>query len=227
MLPAVPRMSARDGRSQRAHRSRAPKRALVSTLGAPAQACESALQAWRACSTSLRALVLGALLVGGAGCDADQDPPDRAQTREFALDSGVVPSDAHVPIVKLTNVGTACEHLEHVCEGPLAQCMEISLSGAFYQNGYCTADCRNSAECGPGGECPVGESQRVAPSYPFRSTWARKCFKSCDPAAVGSCRAGYACMSLAEAYLADDAPAPLHRNVCIPRLTSLNWDAGF
>jgi hypothetical protein len=175
----------------------------------------------------LRCLVLGALLAATTGgCDTDDDLPETAQTRELELDSGLVATDAHVLIVKVTNVGSACEQLEHRCDGPLAQCMEISLSGAFYQNGYCTADCRSSAECGPGGECPVGESMRAAPSYPIRSTWARKCFKSCDPTVASSCRSGYACMSLAEAYLADDAPAPLHNNVCIPRLTSLSWDAG-
>jgi hypothetical protein len=152
-----------------------------------------------------------------AACDDDVEPVEEQQMR--------LPDAAATPI-KVSNAGTACSLLTWSCRGTAAQCLEISYSGAFYPGGYCTADCRRSAECGLDAVCPVSEAQLESPEYPFRSTWARKCFKTCTPADASSCRAGYACMSLAEVYLADDAPTPMQTPVCVPRWPTFSGDAG-
>ena len=179
-------------------------------------------------SPGLARLALACLLLACApACSSDDDSPNQAQNRGVesnstevlgGLDAGPVPL-----IVKVTNVGATClTSLE--CHGPSAQCLEVSLSGAYYAGGYCTAECKSSAECGPGAECPVGESELIAATYPLRSTWARKCFKSCSPSDPSACRFGYSCKSLADAYEASDAPAPLHKTVCIPHLPTLSRD---
>lgn len=170
------------------------------------------------------------LLVGGAaGCSDDGDPLSEAQSRGVESNSteviGGLDAGPVAPTVKVTNVGATCLTALD-CHGPSAQCLEISLSGAFYAGGYCTAECKSSVECGPGAECPVGESELINATYPFRSTWARKCFKSCSPGDPNACRLGFTCKSLADAYEASDAPAPLHNTVCIPHLPTLSWDAG-
>jgi hypothetical protein len=173
-------------------------------------------------------LVVACASACGAACATDAGEPGLAENRGVEPDGGAARDDAGASALleRVSNVGTPCSLLSHSCRGAAAQCLEISYSGAFYAGGYCTADCKSSAECGPGGECPVGDAESLEPDYDFRSTWARKCFKSCQPGALDSCRAGYACMSLADAYAANDAPAPLHRNVCIPRLPGFGGDAG-
>ncbi|HEX5657907.1 MAG TPA: hypothetical protein VFX59_11965, partial [Polyangiales bacterium] len=161
---------------------------------------------------SARALLVCALLVG-----CDEEGSAGQETSE---------PDAGPTELRVTNVGTSCSLLNRSCTGSDAQCLEISYSGAFYPGGYCTADCEQSEQCGPSGVCPVGEAERIAGDYKFRSTWARKCFKTCSPGVSGSCRAGYACRSLAEVYEADDAPAPMHSPVCVPSWSTLTRDAG-
>ncbi|MDB4989527.1 MAG: hypothetical protein JWN04_4705 [Myxococcaceae bacterium] len=168
--------------------------------------------------------VLWAVLLGA--CADSSEAPAVAQNRGSEPDAGASASPDASAQVKVSNVGDPCSLLLPACRGDRAECLEISLSGAFYTGGYCTADCRSSAECGPGAECPVAESELLDPDYDFRSTWARKCFKSCVPEQPNACRFGYACMSLADAYDAPDAPAPLHHNVCIPRAPTFSWDAG-
>src|ERR1700712_606923 len=148
------------------------------------------LRSWRSLAISVCSVALGAC--GGEGGDGETT---------IAQDRGRLPDGALAPIsasdagthVKITNVGEPCSLLAHACAGDGAQCMDISLSGAFYANGYCTADCKSSSECGPNAECPVGESELLEPDYDFRSTWARKCFKSCAPSDPNACRVGYAC----------------------------------
>jgi hypothetical protein len=136
--------------------------------------------------------------------------------------------DAGPVETKISNAGIACSLLNRSCEGSAAQCLEVSYSGAFYPGGYCTADCKQSAECGLDAVCPVGEAERVAADYAFRSTWARKCFKTCVPNATKDpCRPGYACRSLAESYAVADAPTPMHTPVCLPSWSSsVARDAG-
>jgi hypothetical protein len=170
-----------------------------------------------------RSLALLMIIVASSACtDSEAAPNAISQSRATEGDSGavvVVSSDAGATElgVRVSNAGDPCELLSHDCQGSAAQCLEISLSGAFYAGGYCTADCKQSAECGPNAECPVAEAARVAPNYEFRSTWARKCFKSCTPGNAAECRSGYECTSLADAYETPDAPAPMHRTVCLPR----------
>lgn len=150
-------------------------------------------------------------------CDDEADPVERVEMR--FPDAGSVQ-------IKVGNAGNACSLFGRSCEGSAAQCLEISYSGAFYPNGYCTADCKLDQECGPEAACPVGEAELAARDYKFRSTWARKCFKTCTPGKADGCRSGYACMSLAEVYQADDAPSPMHTPVCVPRWPSFSRDAG-
>jgi hypothetical protein len=150
-------------------------------------------------------------------CDDEPGPLEHEQMR--------VP-DAGPVAIKVTNAGAGCSLLNRNCEGDAAQCLEISYSGAYYPGGYCTADCKLSEECGPNAACPVGEAERVSRDYRFRSTWARKCFRTCTPGVASTCRSGYACMSLAEVYVADDAPPPMHAPVCVPRWPTFGWDAG-
>lgn len=153
-----------------------------------------------------------------AACDdvLEPAPPDAALRFQ----------DASVASIRVSNVGVACSLLKPSCEGTDAECLEISYSGAFYPGGYCTADCSQSEECGDQGVCPVGDAQRVASDYRFRSTWARKCFRTCSPGTPGACRVGYACVSLAEVYLADDAPAPMHTPVCVPSWPTFSREDG-
>jgi hypothetical protein len=173
--------------------------------------------------------ILASLILTMVLAACDEDEPDLPEEEpEPILDAGE-PADASVEagVPKVTNVGEACGlGLGRDCRGPAAQCLEISYSGAFYAGGYCTADCKSNAECGPEGVCPVPEAVRAQPSYPFRSTWARKCFRSCKPGVPGECRIGYACLSLAEAYAAHDAPTALQQPVCIPRAANLLADGG-
>ncbi|MDB4971752.1 MAG: hypothetical protein JWN48_93 [Myxococcaceae bacterium] len=191
-------------------------------------------QTGESCSTKPRVgalwrqrFVVGFLFVALANaCGGDDADPRLQQSRGAEGDAGASPMGDAGTRIKVTNVGDPCLTRDHGCQGEQAQCLEISLSGAFYAAGYCTADCKSSFECGPNAECPVGESELLAPDYDFRSTWARKCFKSCTPDVPDSCRYGYACKSLAVAYDAPDAPAPLHRNVCIPSIPTFSWDAG-
>ena len=175
------------------------------------------------------ALAFFSLLTCVSACANDDDAPNAAQNRGVESNSTEVirnlDAGPFVPTIKVTDVGAACV-TPFDCRGPAAQCLEISLSGAYYAGGYCTAECKSSVECGPGAECPVGESELLAPTYSFLSTWARKCFKSCSPTEANACRFGYTCKSLADAYQASDAPAPLHHTVCIPHLPTLIWDAG-
>jgi hypothetical protein len=152
-----------------------------------------------------------------AACDEEAEPVEQMEMR--FPDAGSVQ-------VKVLNAGTACSLFSQSCEGSAAECLEISYSGAFYPNGYCTADCKQSDECGPDAVCPVAEAERAKRAYKFRSTWARKCFKSCSPGDANACRSGYACMSLAEVYQAEDAPAPMHSPVCVPRWPTFSRDAG-
>jgi len=176
------------------------------------------------------------LVTALSSCDEDEVDPPISESRDPIMDGGSVApplpvQDAGLAAdaaadAKVTNVGESCSGVGRDCHGSAAQCLEVSYSGAFYAGGYCTADCKSNAECGPQGECPVPEAMHAAPTYAFRSTWARKCFRSCTPGVPGECRAGYGCLSLAEAYEAHDAPAALQRPVCIPRKTSSAVDAG-
>lgn len=184
---------------------------------------------------SLAALII---TLATTACTNGGDPAsDVAQNRAtdsdssvaLVVDSGASDSGPAELKVRVTNAGEACELLSRDCHGTQPQCMEISFSGAIYAGGYCTSDCKRSAECGPNAECPVAEAALVAPDYAFRSTWARKCFRSCRPGVPGECRLGYACTSLAEAYDAPDAPAPMHRTTCLPKspgASSSSWDGG-
>lgn len=161
-----------------------------------------------------------AVLFSGAALAACDDDLESAIEEASA-------SDAAVQKIRVSNAGVSCSLLNRSCQGSAPQCLEVSYSGAYYPGGYCTADCRQSADCGLDAVCPVGEADRLTPGYPFRSTWARKCFKTCVPNPTENpCRPGYACVSLAEAYLAQDAPAPMHTPVCLPRWPSPSWDAG-
>jgi hypothetical protein len=171
-----------------------------------------------------RSLASLILIFASASCD-DSDPASAvAQNRATegdsstpVVDSGAVGSGPAELKVRVTNAGEPCELLSRDCHGSAPQCMEISPSGAIYAGGYCTSDCKRSAECGPGAECPVAEAALVSPDYAFRSTWARKCFRSCRPGVIGECRLGYECTSLAQAYDAPDAPAPMQRTTCLPK----------
>lgn len=165
-----------------------------------------------------RSLACVVLLVALGACD-EGDDDGVAQNRKPEPDSGVLE-------VRVSNAGEPCSLFGRDCQGSHAQCLEISFSGAYYANGYCTADCKQTAECGLGAECPVSEAERESPSYRFRSTWARKCFKSCSPSSTTDCRPGYACRTMAEAYAASDAPAPMQRFVCLPRAIALTRDGG-
>jgi len=183
-----------------------------------------------------RSLASLMIVMASTACtDSEAVPAVSQQSRATEDDSSVVvvvvsndagPSELNV---KVANAGDPCEPLGRACQGSAPQCLEISLSGAFYSGGYCTADCKQSAECGANAECPVAEAALIAPNYEFRSTWARKCFKSCTPGNVGQCRSGYACTSLADAYGTPNAPAPMHRTVCLPRApagSSASLDGG-
>jgi len=169
----------------------------------------------RLITTWLAALCTCAAL---AACGDEEGEPKVEEQR--VPDAGPVEA-------KISNAGTACSLLNRSCEGSAPQCLEVSYSGAFYTGGYCTADCKASAECGLDAVCPVGEAERVAPDYDFRSTWARKCFKTCIPNPIHNpCRAGYACRSLADSYAANDAPTPMQTPVCLPSYSSFPKDAG-
>lgn len=128
--------------------------------------------------------------------------------------------DAAMPLaIEVVGVGTSCDK-DRPCQGSAAQCMTRSSTLSLYPEGYCTAECATDAECGEAGVCPVGEAERANPSYEFLDAWPRKCFRSCTPDASAPCRTGYRCVSLAEAYNRSGAPAPMHRNVCIPAGTN-------
>lgn len=155
------------------------------------------------------ALALAGLWTG-CGDDDVRGTTDPVGEPNLRPDAAVV-----LPRLKVTNAGEPCAASEG-CNGELPQCLTTSPAGTTYPGGYCTADCKNSTECGPGAECPVADAETLEPDYPFTSTWARKCFKSCT-LGKNECRIGYECESLADAYRARDAPAPMHRTVCVPR----------
>jgi hypothetical protein len=182
---------------------------------------------------SLAALII---IFASTACTTGEPVADVAQNRGATegdgsvapvADSGSADSSSPELKVRVTNAGEPCELLSRDCHGSSPQCLEISYSGAFYAGGYCTSDCKRSAECGANAECPVAEAALLAPDYAFRSTWARKCFRTCTPGAPGGCRPGYECTSLAEAYDVPDAPPPMHHTTCLPKgPVSSSWDGG-
>ena len=126
--------------------------------------------------------------------------------------------DAGAFSIQVTNVGNQCGD-DAGCDGPGAHCMNVSSTNTRYPDGYCTADCEVTAECGPGAVCPVGEAIASDPSFQPPATWPHTCYRRCsvDGAALGGCRSGYVCRSLAEAYgMKDPVPAPMRETICIP-----------
>ncbi len=167
----------------------------------------------RALATLAIALVLSC---GDDGVQRAMDPVD---------EPSLPPDAAVLPSIKVSNAGAACTASQG-CQGELPECLITSPAGTFYPGGYCTADCKSSMECGPGAACPVGDAELADPDYPFTSTWARKCFKSCT-LGKNECRLGYQCESLADAYRAPDAPAAMHDTVCVPQSVPVfGFDAG-
>lgn len=150
--------------------------------------------------------------VGVVGCGDDADP-----ALPPVMDPGLAP-DAGAFSIQVTNVGTACS-ADAGCQGPGARCMNVSSTGTRYPDGYCTASCAASEECGPGALCPVGDAVTLDPQFEARSTWPRTCYRRCsvDGAMFGGCRSGYVCRSLSDAYRLDaTAPAPMRETICIP-----------
>lgn len=156
-----------------------------------------------------RTLVVAVVALAVGAC-ADEDAA--TETRE-----GVRAAQPDAPPVspRVTNVGAACER-KHGCQGEEPECMTRSSTYAIYGGGYCTASCASDLQCGPGGLCPVGEAEQLAPDYDFTISWPRRCFRSCTPGPESGCRSGYRCLSLAHAYQRPSAPAPMQRPVCIP-----------
>lgn len=151
--------------------------------------------------------------VGAAGCGDDDagaaTPP--AVSPGFNADAGALS-------IQVTNVGTLCS-ADEGCTGPGARCMQVSSTGTRYPDGYCTASCEASEECGPGALCPVGDALSRDPQFEARQTWPHTCYRRCsvDGSAFGGCRSGYVCRSLAEAYRLDgEVPAPMRETICIP-----------
>lgn len=153
-----------------------------------------------------RTLVLTVVALAISACGDEYASAERHEAR-------AAEPDAAAPLV--TNVGAACEG-EDGCQGAEPKCMKRSSTYALYAGGYCTAACASDLECGPGGQCPVGEAEQLASDYDFTISWPRRCFHSCTPGSESDCRTGYRCLSLAHAYQRPSAPAPMQRPVCIP-----------
>ena len=134
-------------------------------------------------------------------------------------------ADAAVALaIEIANVGAACSDAQ-TCNGIRPECMTRSSTASVYAGGYCTAACVSDVQCGAGGICPVAEAERDQPRYDFINTWPRKCFRSCTPGPSSGCRPEYRCASLADVYHRPNAPAAMHRPICIPLANSGDGDS--
>ena len=157
-----------------------------------------------------RALLFIAGSLGLAAC-GDTDPALPVGDPGHGADAGAFS-------IQVTNVGTACSG-DAGCDGPGAHCMAVSSTNTKYPDGYCTADCAATEECGPGAVCPVGDAIAADPGFAPSATWPHTCYRRCsvDGSAPGGCRSGYVCRSLSDAYgMKEPIPAPMRETICIP-----------
>jgi hypothetical protein len=130
--------------------------------------------------------------------------------------------DAATPGAAVTNVGAACED-DDACQGAAAECARTTSGNVTFGGGYCSASCLRSDECGPEGECPLGELILNYPGSPALGGLTRgQCWAKCSqPGAQASCRPGYVCtteLPVAGGAFNFDPPRP----VCLP----IRSDAG-
>lgn len=142
------------------------------------------------------------------GCGEDGDDGEEPLLPPIA--------DGGIFSIRVANVGMACSP-ENACQGAESTCMTVSSTNTRYPGGYCTATCESSAHCGPGAVCPVGDAARDDPTYTIKDIWPKSCFRSCQRDVPDTCRSGYVCRSLADAYgLRSPAPSAMQAAVCIP-----------
>ncbi|MDB4971751.1 MAG: hypothetical protein JWN48_92 [Myxococcaceae bacterium] len=166
----------------------------------------------------LTVLVLAGLAVA-CGDDSDSTPsPGKADSGVDA--GGTIKTDSGV-VVKVLTPGAACT-ANSDCSGPSATCDSKTAVGQSFPAGYCSASCLSAAECGPTGDCPLGDviGALGAGNPQLMGQTTGSCYAKCTPGTAGTCRTGYACINLQTALglpTSSSAAIPaLGRPVCLP-----------
>ncbi|MDB4989526.1 MAG: hypothetical protein JWN04_4704 [Myxococcaceae bacterium] len=171
----------------------------------------------------LTVLALASFAVA-CGDDSGDSP---TVTKDGGIDSGAHDAGGADSSVgpKVVNVGAMCGQTSE-CTGSAATCDLHTALGQVNQGGYCSASCLQNDECGPNGDCPIGEVIRAI--GPTMGQTAGTCFAKCTPGATSVCRSGYVCSdlltvltaagvpNLPNATVAATAAPSLLRNVCLP-----------
>jgi hypothetical protein len=167
-----------------------------------------------------RLLVLLALAgIGGASaCGDDDDKPAGESSHDAgtgldaskpADDAAAAPDTSAPKGVQVENLGAKCK-VNTECAGPAATCALTLGDGNLsvdLKDGYCTAMCTASSECGAGGGCPLAEVTAAIPIQlpfdlsavvPIPSLCLDKCTKS-----ASDCRDGYECKSVGDVIPAE------------------------
>jgi hypothetical protein len=158
----------------------------------------------------VRRIALLALLTACGGDDEKPatDAGSHLDASSPALDAG---SDAQAAKPnQVTNPGAACR-TANTCTGEAPSCQTmLSLLGQEipFPGGYCSALCKNNVECGPTGECPVGESLKALTGIPLITPDIRATIEAAAPSHCyerctmdSQCRTdeGYRCASIVTA----------------------------
>jgi len=170
----------------------------------------------------MKRLLMVCALAGLAMACGDDDggdkPPVKPATDGGGIDSGTpdsgVKPDAGPVVVKVTNPGAACSAAA-MCTGAAPTCDTATQRGQANPGGYCSAQCLKNEECGPTGDCPVGEIIGLVGAATAGQTTGT-CLLKCTPGAASGCRDGYVCASLAQALGMPASLPPLSRTVCLP-----------
>jgi len=156
--------------------------------------------------------------------DDDDDKTTPPPVKDGGIDSGTgtdsgVKPDAGPVVVKVTNPGAACATAA-MCTGAAPTCDTKTATNQTYPGGYCSATCLKNDECGPTGDCPVGEIIGLVGSAAAMGQTNGTCLAKCTPGAASGCRDGYVCATLAQALMIPASIPPLSRTVCLPAPTA-------
>jgi hypothetical protein len=162
----------------------------------------------------VRRIALLALLTACGGDDEKPDTDAGGRLDAGSDASGPTPdagSDAQAAKPnQVTNPGAACR-TANTCTGEAPSCQTmLSLLGQEipFPGGYCSALCKNNVECGPTGECPVGESLKGLTSIPLITPDIRAtieaaapshCYERCTMDSQCRTAEGYRCASIVTA----------------------------
>lgn len=187
----------------------------------------------------LMVLAIAGLMAGGCKDDDDDDDvvgdggnPDGGggPTDGGGIDARVDSGTDSAVLAKVTNAGTICTAASS-CQGAAPVCAPATQFGVPAPGGgFCSATCTKAAECGPNGDCPLGELVTNATyGAQFKAGFMTaglgtvengQCYAKCTQAnSQSTCQTGYVCINLATAFALTppgSTVAEATRLVCLP-----------